>query len=393
MHQALDRSAKPETVSHSGFNPLQRLTRRSGKYWWISAAVALLASAGVLLLPQVQITSEPVPSAGSGAQITSVVPQPLEPEPLQPSLTATDTVIDTPNESTEVVSPSPLVDAVELSVETTESLEQTTESPIRTNEVANRSPVATSADSSSFSADLDSPEPVAYVESRLESGQPTAVNPSTAESPESALADPIAVTVSTRQEPAPNETGALATAADNTSTVETQSRVSPAPVAEAPASSVARAVPRHIEARQAVEEAISRNNMERAQALLASWTEREPSLEEPRLWLAKIHLRNGRQQDAEALLIGLQSPGALGLRGLILEQTERFADAARVFETLTRNDSGNPQWWLHWAINLENSGRMEEARLLYQTYLQQFSSHNARLTAFASDRYRALTGS
>jgi thioredoxin-like negative regulator of GroEL len=393
MHQALDRSAKPETASQSGFNPLQRTTRSTGKRWWIITAAALLASAFVLILPHIQFTSEPVTPEGSGAQMTGEASLTRDTKPLQSSSTTDETVIDTPHETTEVVSLLPVVDTMELLVEATESFVETKESPVKTNEEANRSPVAASAVSASFSADQDPPEPVTSVESRLESEPLPVVNPSTAESTESMPAYPKAATVNTRQEPAPNETGALTTAADKPSRVESQSRISPAPAAEAPVSSVARAVPRHTEARQAVQDAISRNNMARAQVLLAAWIEREPTLEEPRLWLAKINLGNGRQRDAEALLIGLQSPEALALRGLILEQTERFADAARLFETLTRNDSGNPQWWLHWAINLENSGRMEEARLLYQTYLQQFSSHNARLTAFASDRYRALTGS
>lgn len=115
-------------------------------------------------------------------------------------------------------------------------------------------------------------------------------------------------------------------------------------------------------------------------------------MEEPRIWLAKLYLNQGDADQAEALLIGLQSNEALGLRGLILEQSGRYADAARVFEALTREEASNPQWWLHWAINLENSGRLAEARLLYQTYLEQFSAHNARLTAFATERYRALAG-
>ena len=105
-----------------------------------------------------------------------------------------------------------------------------------------------------------------------------------------------------------------------------------------------------------------------------------------------MYLNQGDFDEAETLLIGLHSHEALGLRGLILEQTGRYADAARVFEALSRDETRNPQWWLHWAINLENSGRLAEARLLYQTYLEQFSSHNARLTAFATERYQALAG-
>ncbi|MEX0623475.1 MAG: tetratricopeptide repeat protein [Saccharospirillum sp.] len=136
--------------------------------------------------------------------------------------------------------------------------------------------------------------------------------------------------------------------------------------------------------------AIGQGNLAQAQRLLQSWIEREPRLDEPRIWLAKVYLSRGAMEDAETLLIGLQSTEALGLRGLVLEKTERYADAARVFEALARQEASSPQWWLHWAINLENSGRLTEARLLYQTYLEQFFSHNERLTAFATERYRAL---
>jgi hypothetical protein len=407
MHQALDRSAKPETATSGGFNPLQRSPHKSSKHWWAIAGAALLASATVLILPRFEFTSEPVSPSGADAQMTGMASLTGEVEQARTSSDTNDTMIETPDEATQAVSSSSFTGKVETPVDTTnsgdkltdspdkrtESVETNTESLVDNNDATSQSLGATASVSGSPSADRDTPQPIATVEPSLAT-EPLAVTTTpttpTTQSTVSTPAVPQATIVSAREEPAPNETEGLAITADNPSRVETQGQTSPAPVVVEPASSVARAIPRHSQARQAVQTAISQQNMEQAQALLATWIEREPTLEEPRLWLAKINLRNGRQRDAEALLIGLRSPEALGLRGLILEQTERFADAARVFESLTREDSGNPQWWLHWAINMENSGRIEEAQLLYQTYLQQFSSHNARLTAFASDRYRAL---
>ncbi|MEP4545942.1 MAG: tetratricopeptide repeat protein, partial [Saccharospirillum sp.] len=220
--------------------------------------------------------------------------------------------------------------------------------------------------------------------------------PATAAEPEATASqptpEPTAVDPPTARPPAPAKIEALPESADTLTDPVATAQARPEATAAQSSSSVATAVAQHASARQAVQTAIGQGDLEQAQQRLRAWINREPQLEEPRIWLAKLYLNQGDADQAETLLIGLQSSEAVGLRGLILEQGGRYADAARVFEALTREEASNPQWWLHWAINLENGGRLAEARLLYQTYLEQFSAHNARLTAFATERYRELAG-
>ncbi|WP_127560597.1 tetratricopeptide repeat protein [Saccharospirillum alexandrii] len=368
MHQALDQSAAPGQSRRSGYNPLQRSTKRAGVFWWIITLVALLMALVVLAWPHWRSTPGLLP------------PAPAQAAPSEESLAAPANT--------------PMLAAAEPAPE-----------PVQTTTMA--SPAASNQQSADQTPEPQpAPEPAeadsapAPATTNADSPRVTPAVPATVEEPEATVSQPtpgpMAVDPPAARPPSPAptpaKTEALPEPADTPTDPAGTARARPGATTAQSASSVATAVPQHASARQAVQTAIGQGNLEQAQQRLRAWINREPQLEEPRIWLAKLYLNQGGAEQAEALLIGLQSNEALGLRGLILEQSGRYADAARVFEALTREEASNPQWWLHWAINLENSGRLAEARLLYQTYLEQFSAHNARLTAFATERYRALAG-
>lgn len=367
MHQALDRPATPGQTRRNGYNPLQRKAPRSGMLWWIITGLALLIALALLAWPQWRPATEPpIP--------TLVQPQPAEtsqPTPAAPNTVAVATVALGPEPAT--TEPAQLA-----SVSAVDQLEPTVPKQ-------NEPQVLVPPELEPKESTRASPDQPAATEPREQARQPDA---------EQTIAEaqrPVS------EPPAQSPTEALPAPADTpNNALEAQAVTNRSTNVADPgtrsSSSVATAVPQHDAARRAVQSAIGQGDLTQAQQLLQSWINREPALEEPRIWLAKVYLSRGARQEAEALLVGLESTEALGLRGLVLEQTERYADAARIFEALTRKEASNPKWWLHWAINLENSGRLAEARLLYQTYLEQFSSHNARLTAFATERYRALAG-
>lgn len=359
MHQALDQSAAPGQSRRSGYNPLQRRSERTGAFWWIVALVALLMALALLawphwrpipaILPPVQAQAAPVEESQTApAETPGLAAAEPAPGPVQPTSMA----------STAGTNQQP-VNLVPVPAPESANADPTPDLPPHTDSPREAAVVATPAN----------PEAVV--------SQPT---------PEAvALAPPAPTSTPARIE-------ALPEPADTPADPAVIERASPQTTTARSGSSVTAAVAQHASARQAVQTAIGQGDLDQAQQRLRTWINREPQLEEPRIWLAKLHLNQGGADQAEALLIGLQSNEALGLRGLILEQSGRYTDASRVFEALTRDEASNPQWWLHWAINLENSGRRAEARLLYQTYLEQFSAHNARLTAFATERYRALAG-
>lgn len=370
MHQALDQSAAPGQSRRSGYNPLQRSTERTGVFWWILALVALLMALAVLAWPHWRSPPALLPPIQAQAA------------PVEKSLAAPANT--------------PMLAAAEpVQLTTTTSPAATNQQPA--NQVPEPQP-APEPEPEPEPAEADSAPALATT--NADSPQVTPAVPATAAEPEATISqptpEPMAVDPPAAPPPAPAPTPAKIEALPESADTPTDSAASdqarPKATAAQLSSSVATAVPQHASARQAVKTAIGQGDLEQAQQRLRAWINREPQLEEPRIWLAKLYLNQGDADQAEALLIGLQSNEALGLRGLILEQSGRYADAARVFEALTREEASNPQWWLHWAINLENGGRLAEARLLYQTYLEQFSAHNARLTAFATERYRALAG-
>lgn len=373
MHQALDRPATPGQTKGNGYNPLQRNAGRSAMVWWVITGLALLIALALLAWPRWRPAAEaPIP--------VLVQPQPTEvslPTPAVTNTVAVATVASEPESATEKPAPETSPAAMDRP-EPTAPPEKQFQAPASSEPEPSASPQASPEQQVS-------PAQPAVAETREQPRQPDAEQP-LAEAQQLVAEPPAPSPAEALPAPADTPNNAPVTGADanrSTEAVAADTRSS---------SSVATAVPQHDAARRAVQSAIGRGDLSQAQQLLQSWINREPRLEEPRIWLAKVYLSRGARQEAEALLVGLESTEALGLRGLVLEQTERYADAARIFEALTRKEASNPQWWLHWAINMENSGRLAEARLLYQTYLEQFSSHNARLTAFATERYRALAG-
>ncbi|MEX1214620.1 tetratricopeptide repeat protein [Saccharospirillum sp.] len=340
MHQALDRPAAPGQASRSGYNPLRRNAPHSPMLWWSITGVALLVTLALLAWPTWRPATEPLIPARVQARPAAVS--------LPPQLAANTVPAPTSEPEQAATMATPVA------------------SPPQEISETNQTQAASAAENRN---QAKQPETVPVV--------PEPQGPGS-EPPPPALADALPVPADNPPNAATEPVGEASRSAASTTRPAARS------------SSVATAVPQHDAVRQAVQAAIGQGNLAQAQRLLQSWIEREPRLDEPRIWLAKVYLSRGAMEDAETLLIGLQSTEALGLRGLVLEKTERYADAARVFEALARQEASSPQWWLHWAINLENSGRLTEARLLYQTYLEQFFSHNERLTAFATERYRAL---
>lgn len=357
MHQALDRPATPGQARRNGYNPLHRKAPRSGMFWWIITGLALLTALVLLAWPRWRPEVE--------SPVTALVQAPPAVASLATPAAANTVAVTADRSGPElaVVKPAPVTGTSEA------------DRPEPAAPPENQPQVLAPPGPEPEALTRASPEQPAPTEPREQTRQPDAQRP---------VAEPSTPTEALPA-PADNPNNARGTPADanpsNAAAPDTRS-----------SSSVATAVPQHDAARRAVQSAIGQGDLTQAQQLLQSWINREPALEEPRIWLAKVYLSRGARQEAEALLVGLESTEALGLRGLVLEQTERYADAARIFEALTRKEASNPKWWLHWAINLENSGRLAEARLLYQTYLEQFSSHNERLTAFATERYRALAG-
>lgn len=86
----------------------------------------------------------------------------------------------------------------------------------------------------------------------------------------------------------------------------------------------------------------------------------------------------------------LESSEALALIGVVYERTERYAQAADLFEKLYRSQPFESQWLLFWAINSENSQQLAKARQLYQTYLEQFSQEDEALRQFAAQRLQII---
>ena len=355
MHQALDQSAAPGQSRRSGYNPLLRSTERTGVFWWIIALVALLTALAMLAWPHWRSTPGLLPSVQVQVQAQAA--------PVEESLAA-------PANAPLLAAAEPAPEPVQFT--TTASPAATSQQPANQTPEPQPAPEPAEADSAPALATTNTDNPGV-----------TPAAPATVEEPEATVSQPtpgpMAVDPPAAPPPTPAPTPAkieaLPEPADTPTDPAVTARDRPETTTEPSSSSVATAVPQHASARQAVQTAIGQGDLEQAQQRLRVWINREPLLEEPRIWLSKLYLSQGSSDQAEALLFGLQSNEALGLRGLILEQSGRYAEAARVFEALTREEASNPQWWL-----------------LYQTYLEQFSAHNARLTAFATERYRALAG-
>ena len=143
---------------------------------------------------------------------------------------------------------------------------------------------------------------------------------------------------------------------------------------------------------QQIEQHISNGEIEKAELILKQWISTQPRDATPRIWLAKIYVNNGFYQAAEPLVSDIKHPEAQGLLGIIYERTARPAQASNVFEALYRSAPEEGKWLLFWAINTENSGQLAKSTALYQNYIQVFSDDDVNLTAFASQRLKAIRG-
>jgi hypothetical protein len=140
------------------------------------------------------------------------------------------------------------------------------------------------------------------------------------------------------------------------------------------------------------EQFIENGELEKAEAILKQWIGALPKDPTPRIWLAKIYVNNGIYRAAEPLIQGLDNAEAKGLLGIVYERTQQPARAAKVFESLYREQSNQGKWLLFWAINEENSGQFAKSAALYQNYLKVFSLDDAKLTSFAENRLNVTRG-
>lgn len=350
IHRALDQPELPPGSQASGYNPLGRPPPATNRLWWWITAVAVVASLAVLGLRWLEPRVPELPF-GTAA----------DPEPVAPAESGTSPSVPAASgPATEAARPIPTLEPDRETRPETPALADapapSEPEPARQPEPTGDAPPQTEPDPAPAPAADDPPEATAT--------QPADSEATTTPAPRDSSPEPGA--------PPPAEPAAR-TAGPETGSV----RIAGA---------------QRQDRQRAVEAALDSDQVERAETLLRDWIRQSPDESLPRLWLAKIYLSNQRYTAADALLEGETDVEALGLRGLVLEKTARYNEAVRIYEHLTRREPDNPRWWLHWAINQENSGQLAQARDLYQTYLEQFSAYNTRLTAFARQRYQALEG-
>ncbi|MEP4547465.1 MAG: hypothetical protein ABJ000_14905, partial [Saccharospirillum sp.] len=123
MHQALDQSAAPGQSRRSGYNPLQRSTKRTGVFWWVIALVALLMALAVLawphwrstpaLLPPIQAQAAPVEESLAAPANTPMLAA-AEPAPESVQLTTTASPVATSQQpANQVPEPQPVPEPAE----------------------------------------------------------------------------------------------------------------------------------------------------------------------------------------------------------------------------------------------------------------------------------------
>lgn len=374
IHRALDQPNLPQGGQGSDYNPLSRKRKAINRFWWSLTLIAFLAS--LVVLGSHWLTKEPGMSVNTPATPALARKEPSLADPIEEPSAGNE-----PSAGTEPPA------GGERSMVDQPTIEQ--DHPL----IAQSPELAASADV----IEEPVPEPGDTVDP-AETSEPMPTNnqrgarSTSAVKPETPVKAAPAL-VSNDAQPATR-----ASTTDQSDVAErapeaTQTRSAEVKQIETPSASqapvrITRPGPEQREL--AVQEALNRNQIQKAESLLTAWISESPRAVLPRVWLAKIHLSKHRFEVAESLLDGLTTVEALGLRGLLLEKTERYGKAAALFEHLARTEPENPQWWLHWAINQENNGRLAQARLLYQTYLEEFSAYNASLTAFASQRYQAL---
>ena len=351
IHRALTDTDQRDSEARSEFNPLQRATVRSQRAWWWFSLVLILA---IVMVTSHRLwfgtpTEVPVQIATFNPISADAAPQQAI-QPAAPESTADATVSP---EATEGLAQADttLADADPLVVETASPVLTQSEQP-----PAPRDQRAASLQEEARPAPIEpEPEPEASPEPEI------ATEPVSAEQP--------VRTAST--EPVPARPEAAAAPAQPVRDIVTPS------------------TPTH-ESR--VQAAIANQDLPSARQWLQQWISEEPVNEVPRVWLARIYLAEDQLPQARSVLQGQRSIEARALIGLVHERSGEFQQAAALYETLAREDPGNEQWWLRWAINLENSGQLAQARNLYQTYLQVFPGQDSSLTRFAQQRYQSLEG-
>lgn len=389
IHRALDQPNLPQGGQGSDYNPLSRQRKAINRFWWSLTLIALLASLGVL--GSHWLTKEPEMSVNTPATpaLARKEPSPVDQVTAieEPSVAREPSADKEPSAGREPSAGTETAAGVDRSVTNQPAIEQDQSLSAQASELAPSARVfkepAPKPEAAVDPAETSEPVPT----SNHRGAQSGAVKPETP-----IKAAPALVSDNAQPEIRSSTTG-QSDVAEQRPAEATPTRSAEVKKIETPSASQAPVRITHPGPEQrelAVQEALDRNRIQKAESLLTAWISESPQAALPRVWLAKIHLSNHRFEDAEALLDGLTTVEALGLRGLLLEKTERYGQAAAVFEHLARTEPNNPKWWLHWAINQENNGRLARARLLYQTYLEEFSAYNASLTAFASQRYQAL---
>lgn len=387
IHRALDQPNLPQGGQGTDYNPLSRQRKAINRFWWSLTLIALLAS--LVVLGSHWLTRKPTPPDTSTTQpLTRQGPSPADQVAAievpsvsrEPSAGKTSSVGKEPSAGTEPPAGN------ERSAVNQPAIEQDQTLAAQTSDLAPTPKVGKGP----------APRPETAVNPADTSGPATAENQKGVRSGAGELKRPVKTAsalapndVQPVSRPAPEvaEHRASETTPSRSDTEAKQKQNEARSASQTPVR-ITRPGPEQREL--AVQEALNRDQIQKAESLLTVWISESPQAALPRVWLAKIHLTNHRFEEAEALLDGVTTVEALGLRGLLLEKTERYGRAATLFEHLARTEPDNPQWWLHWAINQENNGRLAQARLLYQTYLEEFSAYNASLTAFASQRYQAL---
>lgn len=368
IHKALDQPALPGSGSGSDYNPLNRKRRVVSRFWWSITFVALLASVTLLILPG----RDGRPPSNEPSAETAIAPAVENSEPESRAVSS----------SPELPEPG---------------------APDRDRIATDHQPSVTVIEPSPNKREAAAPEPIpveAEAPSNVSSMSPKTITTPAVEQPaQSAEKTPGAATAiqappgetATRSsvvETAPTNPTREATASSSTVTAAAPPSGTGAANAPAQTLSITRPDPQIRESE--VQAALDRDRIEHAEILLQRWIREAPEDSMPRVWLAKIYLASQRFEAAYRLIANQTTLEAIGLRALILEKTGRYTEAATLFERMARAEPDHPQWWLHWAINLENAGRLAQARLLYQTYLEEFSAYNVGLTEFAGQRYRAL---
>lgn len=352
IHQALSDTSQRNSGARSGFNPLQtNPTGRSQRAWWWLSLVLVVA---IAMVAGLRNWSGSLSEPGTEFQLKEVVtrqmttersspPASQTPEPIQPEIA--------------VAPPEPIIEhnAEQPHNEATWNENNQSDVSVATPTLAENNPPPTPQN--------QSPEMQQSAPVREDEAQPELES-----APHTGPEQPARAT---NTEAAPASPSAIETAVQSNRDMVTPS------------------VPT-FESR--VQTAIADQDLPRAKQWLQQWISEEPELDVPRVWLARIFLAEDRLAQAQGLLQGQSSIEARALIGLVHERNGEYPQAAALYERLAREDPGNEQWWLRWAINLENSGQLAQARNLYQTYLQVFPGQDSSLTRFAQQRYQSLEG-